>query len=514
MTLIRCLAQLKTLVNCSTNAKKLGIYVILDFVPNHTSDQHEWFKLSESREPDYEDYYIWHPGKMLENGTRVPPSNWISVMKGPAWTFSEIRGEYYYHCFSSAQPDLNFRSQKVVDEMKNVLRFWLAKGISGFRVDAVQNLFETGPDEDGNIPNEPLSGECDDDQNFCYLNHIHIEHKDETLDMVYQWREVLDEFSGDEPKIMMTEAFPPLDLLTKYYQNGTRQGAQIPFNFEIIYKLDETSTAKDWRQVIENYLNYVPNNHLPNWVLGNHDRNRIASRLGKERIDLFNVLLQTLPGNAITYQGEEIGMENAEISWEDTEDPQACNTNSSVYHLYSRDPVRTPMQWNASRNAGFSLAAKTWLPVHPNYADLNVAGQEKDDRSHLGIFKKLTKLRQEPAFKKGLYMSASRVHEDIFVYLREYEKETYLIVLNFGKSERSFRDDFAESEQEFRGLSGSQKVVLDTSIKGYAEGQTLQLINVKVNPNAALILKATSSGTTISICITLILLSAILTIFK
>lgn len=178
--------------------KELDIKLILDFVPNHCSDQHEWFRKSaDPHDPDhekYKDYFVWNEGKILENGTRAPPSNWISIMRGSAWTWVGSRKAFYYHQFLQKQPDLNYRNEAVSNEMKEVLRFWLRKGVSGFRVDAVPHLFETQPNADGLIDDEPLSGNCQDDPDaHCRLNHTNTMDLEECYDLIYQWREVLEE---------------------------------------------------------------------------------------------------------------------------------------------------------------------------------------------------------------------------------------------------------------------------------------------------------------------------------
>lgn len=261
---------------------------------------------------------------------------------------------------TTTQPDLNYRSTAVVTEMKNVLRFWLDKGVDGFRVDAVQHLFEIDKDQDGNYPDETLSGNCQDDPDnvrkcflylcgdlvirtsfpkYCYINHLYNQNQPETYDMVMQWRELLDSYK-DSPRIMLTEAYTTLDNLMKYYGDGTRKGSHIPFNFEVLQSMKKDSTAKELKITSENYMNHIPTGLSPNWVLGNHDQRRIASRLGAGRADLFNIYLQTMPGHAITYQGEEIGMEDVYISWAETQDPAACNTNPNMYDQVSRDPAR------------------------------------------------------------------------------------------------------------------------------------------------------------------------------
>lgn len=185
-----------------TRCKELDIKLILDFVPNHTSDKHDWFIRSANNETDYRDYYIWHPGKIV-NGTRVPPNNWVSVFRFSAWEWNNQRQEYYLHQFVKEQPDLNYRNPQVVQAMKDVLIYWMEKGVSGFRVDAVPYLFEVEADADGNYPDEPLSGECDDPDSQCYLKHIYTQNIDDTFDMAYEWREVLDKFTvenGTETK--------------------------------------------------------------------------------------------------------------------------------------------------------------------------------------------------------------------------------------------------------------------------------------------------------------------------
>lgn len=173
--------------------RKLDIKLILDFVPNHTSDKHDWFIKSANRVAGYEDFYVWHSGFTATNGSRIEPNNWISVFRNSAWQWHEGRGQYYLHQFLKEQPDLNYREPKVVEAMKDVLRLWLGRGVSGFRIDAVPYLFEILPDANGNYIDEPESGECTDFNNPCYLKHMYTQNQDETFDMAYQWRAVMDE---------------------------------------------------------------------------------------------------------------------------------------------------------------------------------------------------------------------------------------------------------------------------------------------------------------------------------
>uniref|UniRef100_A0A182TBL7 alpha-glucosidase n=1 Tax=Anopheles maculatus TaxID=74869 RepID=A0A182TBL7_9DIPT len=274
-------------------AKKLQLRVILDFVPNHSSDEHEWFKKSVKREAGYEDFYVWQDAKP---GTdRDPPNNWVAAWYGSAWQWNDERQQFYLHQFHKKQPDLNYRNPAVVQAMKNVLRFWLDQGVDGFRVDAVPWLFETI-----GFPDEPVSGHSNDPLSQNYLNHIYTLDQPETVDMVYQC--------------------------------NNRQGSHMPFNFQLIMRLDNNSKASDFKTVIDSWLDIIPSGHTPNWVLGNHDKRRVSSRMGGDHmVDIMAMIELTLPGITVTYQGEEIGMNDVDISWTDTQDPAACQLTEETY---------------------------------------------------------------------------------------------------------------------------------------------------------------------------------------
>lgn len=449
--------------------KRIGIHLILDFVPNHSSHEHEWFKKSERNESGFEDFYIWRNPKIDEiSNTPVPPTNWLSVFRYSAWRWSEIRQQMYYHLFQDKQPDLNFRNSQVVAEMKAILHYWLDKGISGFRIDSVPSLFEK-VEADGSFLDEPRSYNPDcDAHDHCYLRNIYTEDQPETYDMVYQWRKLVDDYSkanNVEGKIIMIESAAPIDLNMKYYGNSTMEGAHFPFNFDLLLKLNKNSSATDYKTMIEEWLNKMPEGHMANWVLGNHDRNRIATRLGVEKGDLFNILLQTLPGAAITYQGEELVMENVPISWEDTIDPLACNSPKEELEIRSRDPVRTPFPWDSTKNAGFSIASKTWLPVGEKYLTVNVKAQEEATNSHLKIFRKLTKIRKEPRFKNGTYVGHISNNGNIYSYKRENGQEFAIIILNFGST-----DEIVDLSEIYCNITSHLKVYTSSLESGFKDG--------------------------------------------
>ncbi|XP_053670977.1 probable maltase [Anopheles nili] len=426
--------SMKDFEQLALKCRTIGLKLILDFVPNHSSDEHEHFRLSEAGVEPYRDYYIWHDGVLLANGTRQPPSNWISVFRGSAWQWSDKRQQYYLHQFQRKQPDLNYRNPALVEEMKNVMRFWLDKGIAGFRIDALPYLYESA-EVDGRYRDELESGMVQDDPNNpAFLVHTETKDQPETYDMVHQWRAVVDEYTARDnfTRIILTEAYTALENTTRFYGTAAAPGAQIPFNFQLITLLTANSTGRDFAAAVQSWLGAMPRGAIANWVLGNHDNSRLATRLGVARADLYNIALQTLPGIAVTYYGEEIAMVDQFISWADTIDPAACNADPATYTLYSRDPVRTPFQWSSAANAGFSNASHTWLPVANGYRELNVAAQQRASRSHLKTFVQLTGYRKRRILAEGDF-NMRVVGTGLVLYKRTLPGVGYAVVaLNFG----------------------------------------------------------------------------------
>lgn len=268
-------------------------------MPNHSSDEHEWFKKSSTKTPGFENYYVWHEGKIVD-GERVPPNNWISVFGNAAWTWHDGRQEYYLHQFSSGQPDLNYREPNVLEEMGNVLKFWLAHGVDGFRFDAINHMFE-----DEELRDEPLSG-CDCEGSYDNLNHIYTKDVDGVYDVVRDWRKIIDDWTeenGGTDRIIMTEAYSNTSFTMKYYQSddGLEQRAHLPFNFQLIYVNDFELNAQRVVGAIDEWLDNMPEGQTANWVLGSHDHSRTASRHLSTKIQLLNTLVLTLPGVSITY---------------------------------------------------------------------------------------------------------------------------------------------------------------------------------------------------------------------
>lgn len=275
--------------------------------------------------------------------------------------------------------------------------------------------------------------------------------------------------------------------MLRFYGDGQRDGSHVPFNFQVISNVNEFSTAKDYKTRIDNWLERVPAGKYANWVLGNHDQHRMASRLGVERTDLLNIMLQTLPGIAVTYQGEELGLLNTHLSWEDTRDQGACNTNPDVYEQYSRDGCRTPFPWDATAHGGFSnTTGSTWLPINPDYLDgMNVAAQEALDNSHFKIFMRLTALRGHNVLLQGEYNSKLVNDENVIVYLRNYGSDLAVVILNFGSTEQ-----IVDVKSEFSDVTTlpSTLTVYAASLDTLANESVQDLTQVTVQANKAVVL--------------------------
>ncbi|XP_043479564.1 maltase 2-like [Leptopilina heterotoma] len=381
--------------NLVTKAKSLGLKVILDFVPNHSSTEHQWFKNSIQRIKPYDEYYVWRDAKMV-NGQRKPPNNWLSTFKGTAWEWNEQRGQYYLHQFAIGQPDLNYRSALLNQAMKDVLTFWMNRGVDGFRIDVINHVIEDSLQRDEPLSNDP-SASLDD---YNSLLHIYTKDQNESYDILNSWRVLLDRFASEhqtDAKFLITEAYATLPMTIRYYSAGS-----VPFNFMFITDLNGASTAMNFKRTIDNWLNSLPKANVSNWVVGNHDNHRIASRYGVKKADMITMLSTILPGITVVYNGDEIGMIDREFTWKETVDVAGCNLGPDKYQIGSRDPERTPFQWDDTTSAGFSTSENTWLPVNSNYKELNLAAQKAaTTTSHYKVFKSLTTLKKKLLNKSG-----------------------------------------------------------------------------------------------------------------
>ena len=387
-----------------------GLRVILDFVPNHTSDRHPWFEESRaSRDSPKRDWYIWRDPK--PDGT--PPSNWLSEFGGPAWTLDPVTGQYYYHAYLPGQPDLNWRNAEVRAAMMEAMRFWFRRGVDGFRVDAIHHLFEDEQLRD-NPPNPDWREGMSPARRVL---RMHTMDQPEVHAAIAEMREVADA-CGD--RLLIGEAYLPFDRLMAYY-GVDLTGFQLPFNFELIFTpWQPTAVAA----LVAAYEAALPDGAWPNWVLGNHDRSRVASRIGPHQARVAAMLLLTLRGTPTIYQGEELGMENVPIPPDRVQDPWERNVPG-----FGRDRVRTPMPWTAERNGGFTKG-RPWLPLGADLAIVNASVQIPDPRSMLSLYRALLRLRRsEPGLSIGDHVAIAAT-EKVLTYQRRHAGRRLLVVLN------------------------------------------------------------------------------------
>lgn len=424
--------------------------VLLDLVPNHTSDEHPWFVESRSsRDSPKRDWYLWRdPG--VDGG---PPNNWLSVFGGSAWTLDEATGQYYCHSFLTKQPDLNYRNPAVLEAMLGVLRFWLDRGIDGFRVDVIHRMMKDEHFRD-NPPNPAYAGTGNP---YNALLPVHSADLPEVHGIIRRMREVLDEYPE---RMMVGEIYLPVERLMRYYgENGT--GLHMPYNFQLLEVPWDAATIA---ATIDAYELALPRGGWPNWVLGNHDRPRVASRVGLPQARVAAMLLLTLRGTPTIYYGDEIGMRDVPIPPEFVQDPVEKNMPGRGL---GRDPERTPMQWDASPRAGFTTGTP-WLPVARDFQRVNVAVQERDGHSMLALHKRLLALRaRELALAIGPY-AAVPTAAPLVAFQRSFEGRRLLIVLNLSGRSRTFEDVAG-------GLRG--RVILSTHLdrEGEAVLQVIQL---------------------------------------
>ncbi|XP_033179330.1 alpha-glucosidase-like [Bombus impatiens] len=406
-------------------AKSLGLKVILDFVPNHSSPEHPWFKKSVQKIKPYDEYYVWRNAKIV-NGTRKPPNNWLSNFGGSAWEWNNVRKQYYLHQFAAGQPDLNYRNKGLDQEIKNVFTFWMNRGVDGFRIDAINFMFE-----DVNFRDEPSANRTDiPSDDYDSLLHIYTLDQNETYGTLNSWRKLMNDHSNrtnSDPRLILTEAYTTHERTMKYYTAGSN----VPFNFMFITSLNNKSTAMDYKNLIDKWVKSVPSGNVPNWVVGNHDNHRVASRFGTGRANMIIQMAMVLPGIAVIYNGDEIGMVDRPFTYKETVDPAGCNAGPARYFLKSRDPERTPFQWDSTTSAGFSNSTKTWLPVHPNYKTLNLAAQKRVTNSPYQLFKKLMNIKKRPVIARGS-LDVSVLDKQVLSITRTLGSETVIVMLNFG----------------------------------------------------------------------------------
>lgn len=421
----------------ATEAQKRDLRVILDFVPNHSSHLHPWFIESRSsRDNPKRDWYIWRDAK--DDGS--PPNNWQSRFGGSVWKWDETTAQYYMHAFLKEQPDLNWKNPEVRKAMADVLRFWLDRGVSGFRIDTFESMAKDPAFSDWQLTDEER-------REMAQRPITRLYARDDQLGELHGWlKELRDVAKGYGEPVLIGEVQPysPTSRAVTYYGEGDE--LDLPFNFGLITRPWEPAAV---RNLLLEYESLLPLHGWPNYVLGNHDRPRITTRAGRKGARTAAMLLFTARGAAFVYQGEELGMTDAHIPPDRIQDPKGKRLPG-----LTRDPSRSPVQWTPGPHGGFSRV-EPWLPLADDHEVTNVERERDDPRSMLSLYRELIRLKKTlPALREGAMriFSEHEANSECVVYSREGEGGRCLVALNLSD----------QGQQVQTGLSGPGEVLLST----------------------------------------------------
>jgi oligo-1,6-glucosidase/alpha-glucosidase len=428
-----------------------GLRLLLDFVPNHSSDQHPWFRESRSsRDNPKRDWYIWRDPRRGADGSRHPPNNWISDFGGSAWAWDEATGQYYLHAMLPQQPDLNWRNPEVRAAMFDVMRFWFERGVDGFRIDVLWHIVKAEglPDNPPNPDWEPGINERD------RVIQLYSTDQPEAHEIAAEMREIADGYSvrtGRE-RVLIGEIFLPFDRLAAWSGTPARPEVHLPFNFSLIENPWDAATIAG---LIADYEASLPAWSWPNWVLGSHDAQRIAARVGQAQARVAMMLLLTLRGTPTLYQGDELGIGEVAIPPHRVRDPRELRQPGLGL---GRDPSRTPMAWDGSPHGGFS-AAQSWLPLHRDWPTRNVATEGADPASMLSLTRALLRLRRtEAALSVGDYAPVAG-EGTLLAYERHAGDSHLLVALYLGEKPVSVPEAARGGERLLSTLPGEADVL-------------------------------------------------------
>ena len=412
-------------------AHRRGLRVIVDWIPNHTSDRHPWFVESRAgRSSPKRGWYVWRdPGP--DGG---PPNNWLSAFGGPAWTWDEATGQFYLHSFLPQQPDVDWRHPALREAMHGVLRFWLDRGVDGFRVDVANHVLKDAALRD-NPPHPAPSGGHKPTAPYDRQRHLYDRDQAGAVDLYRGVRALVDGHEPGRDRVLLGETFLAHDLPAWASYFGGEGGAalHLPLNFGL---LETAWTAPALRAHVEAVEAATPEHGWPSYVLGSHDERRLAGRLGPDKARQAAVLLSTLRGTPTLYAGDEIGTPDVEVPPDSVRDPAALRTGIAGL---GRDAGRTPMAWDGSASAGFSTAPPEalWLPLHDGHETINVEAEARDPGSILNLYRRLLALRRaRPALHAGRFRALDDAPADVFAWERRHGDDRALVFLELGGAAR------------------------------------------------------------------------------
>ncbi len=430
---------------------KRGMKVVFDMVMNHTSIEHPWFKESRSsRDNPKADWYIWRPPssspQFPRNWGERKPNNWQSMTGGSGWHYSKERGQYFWSSFLPFQPDLNYRNPEVKQTMLDTVRFWLRKGVDGFRLDIFNIIYK-----DAGFRNNPFSFKfipTEDDPSGFFQEAKYNLNQPESFEFAKELRSVCDEFGE---RILIGEVSGDKPTIRKFLGDEVNNGLGLVFDFEM---LSFQFSADYFRKLIERIEAHFPDPFMPVYVFSNHDRQRSIHKLGGDirKAKLLAMLQLTVRGVPCIYYGEEIGMADLPQPFATALDPIPHKFKFIPRFVFdmlgltiNRDEVRTPMQWDGTKNAGFSSSEKTWLPVHENYNKVNVEKESKDDNSLLNAVRGLMKIRNgEKPLREGSLEILSGLPNGVLGYKRKIDDNSLIVLLNFDAREKEFQFKFSQ----------------------------------------------------------------------
>ncbi len=447
--------DLTTFDRLVSRAHEAGVKLIIDFVANHSSNQHPWFIESRrSRDNPRRDWYVWRDPKP----SGAPPNNWLGVFGGSAWELDERTGQYYLHSFLKEQPDLNWRNPDVKAAMFDILRFWLARGVDGFRIDAAHFIMKDPAERDNPLNVDRAVRGHKSMGAYDSQLHLHDKGHADIHQVFRELRGVLDRYAP--PRMALGEIH-----IFDWREWGSYYGDHLdelhfPCNFGL---LKAPWTAAGIRESVDRLEAAIPDGAWPNYVLGNHDEQRLATRLGEHGSRQAAVLLLTLRGTPTLYYGDELGMRESDIPSDKQQDPWGLNVPG-----LGRDGCRTPMPWSAGPGAGFTSANEPWLPVGTDYSTRNVASQLRDPDSHLNLYRRLLSLRSgAAALTIGSYRALDPVPPDCYAYERSHGSERALVAINFSAESQSI---------DASGFSGRIAVSTERQNEGNHVSGTVQLL--------------------------------------